>query len=236
MKDKREIIIRAIILLLLSDRCALERNVIEGENYSKFQREKQRNVIINWLERNNYLSYLTNVEKEIFNQKVDRVTNTGILAHQIQYEAILPCLWAVGLADCIAKYDDYVYDDFHLVLDARKDHSLEKLLLKTTLRDEADILYQREVAMLWNWRIRECNKPVFREISMESLVLSVFGKVHADIVKEMTTGDDLLYRGKAIYKCSQSEIAQLSAYSYWRQYAFEWITSDSPWDKVEVNT
>ena len=127
MKSTEEIIARAIILVCLSDRCALEENIIEGRRYTKSEREKQREAIRNWLNNTRYMEYATETEREFFDKKIGAVHKSNFLQYQVQYEAVEPCLWSLGLVNQLSDYENFVLEDFHPILQIGMNHSYEQV-------------------------------------------------------------------------------------------------------------
>jgi hypothetical protein len=74
VKDKKDIVSRAIILLCLSDRCALEKGVICGKSYSMKARETQQKAIYKWLTNNKYLGLMNSRERAFFEKKIGTVS------------------------------------------------------------------------------------------------------------------------------------------------------------------
>ena len=79
MKSSEEIIARSVILLCISDRCALEKSAISGRAYSKKQREEQRMAIYKWLQNKEYTNYMTKSEMHLFEQEVGSENKNEIL-------------------------------------------------------------------------------------------------------------------------------------------------------------
>lgn len=116
MKSIKEIIVRAIILVCLSDRCALEEKMIEGKRYFISEREKQREAIRNWLDSVGYIQYATQRERDLFDKSIGKENKNDILYYQVQYEAVEPCLWSLGLVNRLSDYEQFVLEDFHPIL------------------------------------------------------------------------------------------------------------------------
>ena len=112
MKNIREIVARSIILLCLSDRCALEKTIIGGKSYTKKQRIQQQLAINEWMAEKGYDEYLTENEKEIFELEIGCKRKNEILSYQNQHESIETFLWAVNLVEKLSNYDDYVFGGF----------------------------------------------------------------------------------------------------------------------------
>ena len=70
MREINEIIGRAENLLCLSDRCGIEDSVCGHVYHTRREREKQRLTIYNWIKKNEYLKYMTDSERQLFEKKV----------------------------------------------------------------------------------------------------------------------------------------------------------------------
>ncbi|WP_242860912.1 DUF4272 domain-containing protein [Defluviitalea phaphyphila] len=240
MKDAKEIIVRAIILLCVSDRCALEKSIIGGINYSKKQREDQRLAIYRWLKNRRYVDMMTKSEKLLFEQELGIRNKNEILFFQLQYEAIEPCLWTLGLVQNLSNYDKFVLTDFHSVLQIDMNHTLEKVLSIVNLRSETDIKLQKEISMLWHWRAIEYNNPIFKVKSVKDMVKEIFGDTYEQVLENIPQFDnnknDFIVNGKPFINLSIKEKKIINCIAQWRHHAFEWIVGNESWDKVEINT
>lgn len=240
MKRAEEIIIRAILLVCLSDRAALEKGTIEGITYSLEQREGQRKAIYQWIIHKGYSDFLTSEEKRLVEQEVGKGNTSEILSKQIQYEAVEPLLWSLGFIDTLSSYKDFVIEDFHPILEIGGNHSLENLLLKSELRDREDVYLQNEIAILWHWRTKESNNPVFSTHPVKEVIVSTFGDAYLKIVKKMNLvkGEhkDFLVDGRAFEELNAEDQARIQLVAYWRQYALEWVISDEAWEDIELTT
>ncbi|ADL52040.1 DUF4272 domain-containing protein [Clostridium cellulovorans] len=175
MKKAKEIIARSVILLCVSDRCALEKSTIGGRAYSKKQREEQRIAIYKWQQNNRYTDFMTKNEKLLFEQEVGSGNKNEILSIQVQYETIEPCLWTIGLVKKLSSYNQFVLDDFHPVLQIGMNHTLERLLDTRSLQANEDIQLQNEISMLWHWRAVECNNSIFKLSLLKTLLNQCLG-------------------------------------------------------------
>lgn len=240
MKSAKEIVARSVILLCVSDRCALERPTIGGRTYSIKQREDQRLAINQWLKNKGYADMLTKDERTLFEQKVDGENKEEILSAQVQYEAIEPCLWTLGLTQKLSKYDQFVIDDFHPVLQIGLNHTVEKVLDASSIQTDEAILLQNEISMLWHWRTIEYNNPIFETSSVKDLVKSVFGNRYEKVLESIQQFDDykndFLVQNKSYFNLGIEDKKRIYYIAKWRHHAFEWIVGDEEWDEVELNT
>ncbi|MCM1222933.1 MAG: DUF4272 domain-containing protein [Lachnospiraceae bacterium] len=240
MKSIKEIMVRAIILVCLSDRCALEEKIIEGRRYPISEREKQREAIRNWLDRVGYMQYATQKERDLFDKSLGKENKNDILYYQVQYEAVEPCLWSLGLVNRLSDYEQFVLEDFHSILQIGIGHSYEKVVEKCKPREKREIELQTEIAMLWHWRAREAYNPIFTKESIGSIVKNTFGKQYLEILSQIAYIDinekDFVLKNGMFADLNDDEKRHIEVISLWRHHAFEWIMGNNSWDEVEVNT
>ncbi len=240
MKSAREIIARAVILLCLSDRCALEKSTIGGKTYSIKQREEQRNAIYKWLQNKEYTNYMTKSETKLFEQEVGLGDKNEILTKQVQYEAIQPCLWSLGLVNDLSSYNLFDLTDYHPVLQIGLQHNSAKILDMCNLRTKEEIYMQNEIAMLWNWRIVEWNNPIFQTQAVKDIVINVFGKQYETVLEKIqqlsSNQSDFKVNNKLLKNLNKQERSQIECLAKWRHHSFEWILGNDLWDEVELNS
>lgn len=240
MKSAKDIAIRAIILLCLSDRCALEQSVIGGIKYSSQQREEQKCAIYRWLQKMGYHEMLIDKEKLFFEQPIGICNRNETNEIQLQYESIEPCLWSLGLAQKLSNYDRFVLDDFHPILQIGEDHNLEQLLQICKPRTLSDIIRQNEFSMLWHWRAIESNSLSFTSISIRRAISSIFGDKYEKLLLSIREYDDQLndfvINGVPFRMLCDQDKKRTLYIALWRHHAFEWIVGNQDWDNVEVNT
>lgn len=240
MRNTKSICIRAIILLCFSDRCALEKSNINGRTYSFKAREEQRKAILNWMESQGYTEFLTTSERELFEKEIGTSNSNEIISKQVQYEAIEPCLWAVGLREKLSEFDQFVLEDFHPVLEIGRNHSIDSLVSKSNLKSMENLTLQREIAMLWHWRAREANSAIFKAEKAKDIIISTFGNEYEQIIQHIQSFKqgqvDFAVGSKQFSKLSTEEMRKVATISMWRQHAFEWITGEDEWDEIDTNT
>lgn len=240
MKNAKEIMTRAILLVCLSDRCALEEELIEGKRYTLSEREKQREAIRNWLDHTGYLNDLTKREKDFLNKGVGTSDKDEVLQYQVQYEAVEPCLWSLGLINRLSGYKAFVLDDFHPILQIGTGHSYERVKQNCKPREKREIELQTEIAMLWHWRSRESYNPIFKEESVGTVIKRTFGEHYLEILSKMecmdVDGKDFWCGHSSFADLREEEKGMVEVISLWRHHAFEWILRNDPWDKAETNT
>lgn len=239
MKKVKEIMARAIILICLSDRCALEEELIEGKRYTLSEREKQREAIRNWLDYMGYLNYAIKKEKDFLNKSLGTSDKKEVLQFQVQYEAVEPCLWSLGLVNQLSGYEQFVLEDFHPILQIGLGHSYEKVIQKCKLREKEEIELQTEAAMLWHWRAREAYNPIFTEEGIGTIIKRVFGKHYLEILSKVECVDvdekDFVLKNSMFADLNDKEKSIVEVISLWRHHAFEWILGIDSWDEVETN-
>lgn len=240
MKNTEEILRRAVLLLCLSDRSAMEEECINGVAYSLIERENQRKSILSWIQQKGYYAFATEEEKSAFTEPVNGTRADDIMIMQIQYEALQPCLWALGLVDKLSGYAHFVINDYHPTLHISKDHSFEELLLRCKVKSKKEIDFQVEVAALWHWRMREYNNHSFANKDIHEVIRSVFGDKYLSILdyileqQKLTPG--LFEKGTTNNISSDNGPIALMERARWRHHAFQWIKDSETWDEVELDT
>lgn len=238
MKSKEEILKRAIILLAFSDRCALEKTIIDGVRRSLKEREKQRQAIVDWLIHMGYYDSVSEKEKQIFNRVITDKTNEDILSLQNDYECLEPLLWSLGLVSKLSGYDKFVLYDFHPVLRFGKNHSMKSLLESCCMVSNAQIKDYRELSMLWYWRCLECRNDLSRLTDIKKAIHDIFGEKYIQLLHTYdqfnNVANDFVIKGKKVIELNGEEIEKLSIISERRFYAFEWLSTDAEWDYVDL--
>lgn len=241
MKSNKEILNKAINLLCLSDRSALEKKSLNGVKYSVSSRENQRKLIISWLIKNDLYSSMSQNEQNFIETKVGKLDIKEVNYYQLQYECIQPLLWILGLVNEVSKYDNFVIDDFHLTL-KMNDFNQVKILneIENKKRNIKQINTKRLISMLWFWRLIEINNNAFHIKSAEEIIISVFGKDFKHIVEEMKIlglmRKDFIVNDIEITQLPNDVINRLKVVSQFRYHSFEWVFSDMSWEEVEINT
>lgn len=238
MKSKEEILKRAIILLAFSDRCALEKKIIDGVRRSLNERERQRQAIVDWLMHMGYYDSVSEKEKQVFNRVITDKTNEDILSLQNHYECLEPMLLSLGLVSKLSSYDKFVLHDFHPVLRFGKNHSIKSLLENCHMVSNAQIKDYRELSMLWYWRCLECRNVLSRSTDIKKAIYNIFGEKYIQLLHTYNQFDnvanDFIIKGKKVIELNDEEIAKLSIISERRFYAFEWLSTDAEWDNVDL--
>lgn len=238
MKNIEDILQRAVILLAFSDRCALEKEIINGVKRSTNEREMQRQAIINWLIRTGYYDQVSEKEKQVFITPVINKTNMEILAMQNDYECLEPMLWSLGLVSELSDYGKFVMDDFHPLLKFGRDHSMKKILGNCNMVSSSKMKEFRDRSMLWYWRCLECRNSFSNTMDIKKAVYNIFGESYTQLLIAHNIFDyeanDFVVNGKIITNLTKNEIEKLSIISERRFYSFEWLCTDQEWDNVDL--
>lgn len=238
MKEKEEILRRIMCLLVYTDRCVLESEVIEGIRHPLKEREDHRKEMAEWLKWKGYYSSFTAKEKRIMETPVTARTNQEILYNYLDYECIEPLLWSVGLKSRLSNYNDYVMADLHPPMKIGPDHTLKGVADSCKVVPTGEIEKKREIAMLWYWRCLEARNANAKNINYKDAVAKTFGETHAALLEGDSGFDknngDFVVRGKKVSELSGAEIGKLEVLSERRFYAFEWLCSEEDWDKVDL--
>lgn len=238
MKSKEEILKRVVILLAFSDRCALEKNMIDGVRRTLNEREMQRQAIVNWLMRMGYWDSVSEKEKQVFDREITDKVNADVLVLQNNYECIEPMLWSLGLVSELSDYNKFVLRDFHPVLKFGKNHSIKSLLESCCIVSDAQMKSYRELSMLWYWRCLECRNGLSRTTDIKEAIYTVFGEKYIQLLHTYNQFDsianDFVINTKKVIELNNEEIEKLTIISERRFYAFEWLATDAEWDNVDL--
>jgi len=238
VKEREEVIKRIICLLCYTDRCILERPVIDGIQRSLKEREDQRKIISEWLKWKGYYSNLTAKEKQIMETPVTGIMNSAVLSNYRDYECIEPLLWSVGLRGRLAGYGNYVLADLHPPIQIGPDHSLKNVANSCKDVPVSEIEKKSTIAMLWYWRCLEERHPNTKNIDFKEAVTKTFGESYASLLKSYSGFDnnkcDFVVNGKKVSELNSMEKARLEDLSERRFYAFEWLFSEETWDNVDL--
>lgn len=247
MKSIDEIIGRAENLLCIMDRCGLENSICDGKRYTKRQRNEQRLVIYKWLRDNDYIRFMTETEKYLFDKHVGNPFNRKVFHNKFfECEAIEPLLWTLGLTKRLSPYSRYVFTDWqvnnemHLKLKVNVPNTHQQLLKKVVLQSEAQIELRDEIAMLWHWRAIEGKNPIFKTESVSDILIDTFGDIYGEAIDNILKGQknkqDFAINEKYVYQLSSVELQHLYKRTKWRYHAFEWVLMEEDWDDVKLNT
>lgn len=239
MKSKREILIRAIILVCVSDRGFWEFNNLGGKVYSRERREHQRKIVYDFLKRKGYDSYMTAKEKYIFEQPIEGKETEYIASFRLQDEALSSLLWALNLRD-MPNWLTLSEDDYHPLLQVNVNNNLEELMSSCVLRSEDEIALQTEVAMVWHWRAIEIGYTPKDGRRWGECITAIFGEEYEDVLAQIPQTDeapgDFLVGKKTVAELNGYEQSVFKTIAYWRHHAFEWIMGDEDWDEVSTDT
>ncbi len=239
LKSKKDILIRAIILVCVSDRGFWEFEKLGGQIYSKERREQQRKKVYDFLKQKGYIDYMTDEEKYIFEQPVEGENSEHIASYRLQDEALSSLLWVLNLRD-MPDWLTLSEEDYHPLLQVTPHNNLHNLIQSTNLRSEQEIALQTEVAMLWHWRAIEKGYVPKDGRRWSDCITEIFGdeykKVLDQIPRSQQAPGDFLIGNKTVSSLNESEQAILDVVAYWRHYALEWVMGNEEWDEVSVDT
>lgn len=236
IKNREEILRRAVVLLSFSDRCSLEKNIINGKLYSSIEREMQRQAINNWLSRMEYNDYISKIEKQVFDTSV--CDNLELIKFQYDYECIEPLLWCIGLVKKLSDYNEFVVKDFHPILEIGDNHSFSDIHKTLKLKSEKEIQEKRELAMLWYWRCLENNNNKIFKKNYAKIIHKTFNGKYDQLLSKYGCFDnakgDFIVQGKTISQLNDTQFTKISIISEKRFYAFEWLCTEDEWDNVNL--
>lgn len=238
MKTKIQILNRAFVLLILSDRGLLEKEYHEGERYSKIQREEQKNRFIEIVNKRKLMSFFSKKEKKILFSKIGSLDEDLFYLTQFQYESIQALLWSISITD-FPKYDDnFCSIDFHHYIGK---YGTSNFKLNATLKNINEIEVMREVSMLWHWRVRGgIDNDFFISINLKKEIVKIFGKDFKSYIKKIPLSKkkpvDFLVDKKLFSNLPNKSYNIISIKAQWVHHALEWIINDETWEETDTST
>ena len=240
MRNIEEILDTAFIKMMISDRGLLEKESHEGGSYSIKDREERRLLFVDILKSRNLYDKISQNEAEIFNSKVETLSEDTFYLTQMQYEAIPILLWAVGLSD-FPKYDGKLCEiDFHPILGKYKTDQT-KIGQQNKYFDYKRISWWRIVVLLWHWRSREgVSNPTIKNKDIIESIIQIFGndykKYFVNIPVSKKRPRDFIVNEKKFNELNAEAGKILLIQSKWRHHALEWISSDVTWEEIDTST
>lgn len=238
MKNREDIIRRAICLICYTDRCFLEDTVFDGIRRSLKEREDQRQIIIKWLKEKKYYDYLTQSEKQIVETPVVKQTNNRVRSFANDFECIEPLIWCLGLIDHLSDYNNFVLDNLHFPLQIGPMHTLESLSKCCRCVSVDTLNIHREIATLWYWRCLEARSNYSKSVNYTEAIKNVFGESELNCLNGYKAFNfdkgDFFVRSKRVANLSETELVRLEVIAERRFYAFEWLCSDENWGEIDL--
>jgi hypothetical protein len=240
MREYGSIVDRCFLCMILSDRGLLELPVHRGTAYPLRDREARRLRFADVIKERGLNPMLGKTEVNIVSTPVGKLDPVVFESAIWLYEAIAPLLWAIKLHE-IPKYDGQVSSqDFHpLLMKHRTGES--KIPTGGPLVDTADIEYQCEVAMLWQWRSREgaANNGFASQDAFDH-VTRIFGRAYYRFGLTIPLAEspprDFLVGAQRFNDLSQQAVTTMLRISKWRHHALEWLSNDTPWEEIDTST
>ena len=241
MRTFEEILDRALLCIIINDRSWLEYPQNKSATYSKEEREKIRCRLIEILELHNLIEKLSQTERQPFFKPIGKLPRELIAYMMGQHDAIPALLWAVGL-EPFPTFDGTFSGDYHQhpVLEIHRTQGYTALP-PACMPTEVDIVFHREVAMLWHWRGIEgiYNKSIKRT-NVPKAVLSVFGQEYAKYLQAipLTKGfwPDFAIGNRAYKDIDPVLASELLEQFTWVHHALEWILGEESWEDTDTST
>ena len=151
--------IEEIAQRILALKALLWRSDCEGYiHMSKDQAKIQGSVMAanetsSWISREGIQDYLSPLEKEALVKPVGAWDQSTFLNSTWRMESLAVILWSAGIVDNIPPYDIQANNEDILVL-IRPFVNLSAVKDVIKMRQEEEIIKQRDIAELWHWRSR----------------------------------------------------------------------------------
>lgn len=228
MKTAREIIERSQVQLVLKNRLSWEDDCSGGRFHTVEERQKQQGLESSWISSQCLDRILDTNDWTLLNQQIGSINAKCRAWRTFESEAIEPLLWTCSLIGTLTPINRFSHANFHRLL---LDTSMDDLCQTATLRDQEQIIRQRNIFMLWYWR---CQTNQEFEGVKSRAVTSAISKtftyqevVCAKSIKRIN--GDFAVLGKPFSQLTQMEKCLLGLRARWRYHALEWVLNDESW-------
>lgn len=235
----KDIIIQATIISAITERIALDRDIVFGKKHSLNWKSDYKQLIFDWLIKENPLTYLSEKQIRLFQKDIGKL-DVDELQIASQYWSIESLTWAISLR----KMSSYRYKRIVLGSDEifmGQDNGVERTLAVSTLRPIKEIHIQKEISMIWHWRCIEYlhyGNSEFKE-NLKDIIIDIFGKDYIEVMDKIQNFNlykDLMVGKKPFYEITEKQCNEILRISIWRQHAFEWLFSKEDWDDIDVDS
>lgn len=174
-------------------------------------------------------------DRQLLNQEIETVETSVRSQRSFECESIEPILWACSFVKTLTPIGKFMKSDFHaLLIGQTKDY-----LSKTgKLREEDQIVNQRDVFMLWYWRSKIDQKfETSKGLSVVDAIASTFTQQEVMCAKKIRRVEgDFAVRGMPFYNLTPQEKYMLGNCIKWRYHALEWVLNEESWYDISVDT
>lgn len=235
IKSVQELVERAQIQLVLNDRLIWENGYSEGRFHSVEERKKQQCLEASWIISRGLDTVMNCKDMQLLNQEIETVATTVRSQRSFECESIEPILWAGSFVKKLTPVGKFMQSDFHaLLIGQSKDH----LFQTGKLRNEDQIINQRDIFMLWYWRSKTEQKfGTSKGMSVLDTISSIFSQQEVMCAKEIRRVEgDFAIRGIPFYSLTPKEKYMIGNCVKWRYHALEWILNEESWYDTSVDT
>ena len=159
-------------------------------------------------------------------------------------ESIMCLFWALARREQIPPYDQQVVPETNRFNPGEK---ATDLIANASLRPQADIDKQRNIAELWHWRCRTHSLLVTKRIpaalpngtTMEEIIRMTAEKAAEAGILDHSAGGDFPVFGKAFREVSEVELSLLTSIAMERHKALNWLSGYAPgnrWSETPTDT
>lgn len=187
---------------------------------------------------------LDDTEKEFMRTGVFETTMKQRIDASWLAESIMCLLWAMARREQIPPYDQEVAPESNKFTGGEK---ATELIANASLRPQAEIDQQRDIAELWHWRCRTHSLLETKRIpvilpngtTMEEIIRLTAEKAAEDGISDKPIGGDFPVFGKAFREVSEEELSLLTSIAMERHKALNWLCGYAPgnrWPETPTDT
>lgn len=228
MKTAREIIERAQVQLVLKNRLSWEEDCFGGRFHTVEERQRQQSLESSLISSQCLDRIMDTNDWTLLNQRIGTIDMKCRAWRAFECEVIEPLLWACGLVIKLTPIDKFSLANFGRLL---VDTPTYDLCQTAILRDQDQILRQRNIFMLWYWRCQRHQE--FDGVKGNSVISAIAKEFTSQVVVcaksiKRINGDFAVF-GKPFSEITQMEKCLLGLRARWRYHALEWVLNNESW-------
>jgi hypothetical protein len=238
MKSSLEIMDRALVCILVSDRAWLESVNPLSRVHPVEEREQRRIIYDQVIDDRGLRSMLTQRESAWFKTSVDAMPRDQVREAFFEYSCIGTLLWCAGVVSMLPLRLDGDPTDYHPIL---VEHRMPGAAPSPeyVARAVSEVSDACEMAAIWHWRCKEASLSGNRTVNVARAIVELFGEDYVRLLREMPINErsgDLEVEGKAFGEVHGTKLADFCLDIRWRHHAFEWVLNEETWEHTTTDT
>jgi Domain of unknown function (DUF4272) len=239
-KSINQIIKRTLVLQTLVDRGYEEKNIKDNINVEKIK--EIRNVVTNWVNKENISEWMSTKEKMIFLKDLNTLTLEEMGESTWLVECLSPLLWVIGITDEMQDFSKFMEDKYYPNLFFAKDNPVDKVKQSLNIENELNVSSQDIekyyfAYLLIYWRCKVKLGGYKKKINIRELFDKYDGfKEALDILPIYKNGDLILIYQLVFSELNKKETSIIFQMIYNRLRSLYWLLFDIEWEEINGET